>query len=180
MTKRLITLVAIFATLLVAMAAAFVSTSAQQSATPAMGSAGHPAHIHTGTCDTVGEVVFPLNDVIAVDSVAAPATPSLELASTPAAGATLQSTTTVLLPLDDILSGEHIINVHQSAEMIEAYVACGEITGEATDGTLTVELMELNESGVSGQAILTDNGEGETVVEINLTQSVPVMATPAA
>jgi hypothetical protein len=181
MTKRLITFTAICATLLVAMAGALVSTSAQNSATPAMGSAGHPAHIHTGTCESIGGVVFPLNDVMSGDSAGTPmATPSLEMASTPAVGASLQSTTTVDVALDDILAGEHAINVHQSAENIEVYVACGDVTGEATDGTLTVELQELNESGMSGEAMLTDNGDGTTTVEIHLMQDESGMATPVA
>jgi hypothetical protein len=40
--------------------------------------------------------------------------------------------------------------------------------------------MELNESGVSGEAVLTDRGDGTTMVEIRLTQSESDMATPAA
>src|SRR5690554_2827670 len=121
MTKRLIAFTAMCAAVLVAMAGVLASTSAQESGTPAMemGSAGHPAHIHEGTCDTLGGVVFPLNDVTSGDSAETPmATPSLAMASTPAAGASLHSTTTVEVALDDILAGEHAINVHQSAENI--------------------------------------------------------------
>jgi hypothetical protein len=82
--------------------------------------------------------------------------------------------------LDDILAGEHAINVHQSAENIDVYVACGDVTGEATDGMLTVELQELNDSGMSGEAMLTDNGDGTTTVEIHLMQDESGMATPVA
>jgi hypothetical protein len=184
MTKRLTTIVALFATLLMAGVAG--SVSAQDSATPAMdghamGSTAHPAHIHTGTCDTLGDVVYPLNDVTSGDAAAiSEATPSLAMASTPVAGATLQSSTTVDAALDDIISGEHAINVHESAERIDVYIACGDVSGEAADGMLTVELQELNGSGASGQAMLTDNGDGTTTVELHLTQSGSGMATPAA
>ena len=137
-----------------------------------MGSTAHPAHIHSGTCDTLGDIVFPLNDVISGDSASTPvATPSLAMASTPVAGSTLQSTTTVDAALDDIISGGHAINVHESVERIDVYIACGDVTGEATDGMLTVELQELNESGFSGEAMLTDNGDGTTTVEIHLMQT---------
>jgi hypothetical protein len=178
-TKRLISFTALLATLLVAMAGAWGSTAAQDSATPAMGSAGHPAHIHAGTCDTIGEVLFPLNDVTSGDAAATPSM-EMDMAATPEAGATLHSTTTVDVALDDILAGEHAINVHQSAENIDVYVACGDVTGEATDGMLTVELQELNDSGMSGEAMLTDNGDGTTTVEIHLMQDESGMATPAA
>jgi FlaG/FlaF family flagellin (archaellin) len=122
-----------------------------------------------------------LNDVTSGDAAAiSEATPSLAMASTPVAGATLQSSTTVDAALDDIISGEHAINVHESAERIDVYIACGDVTGEAADGMLTVELQELNGSGASGQAMLTDNGDGTTTVELHLTQSGSGMATPAA
>src|SRR5680860_927105 len=52
-----------------------------QDATPADTAAAHPAHIHTGTCDTLGDVVFPLNDV----AVPGAATPDAGTAATPAA-----------------------------------------------------------------------------------------------
>jgi len=186
MTKRLTKGMALIATVLVVMAGALGSASAQDSATPsasghAMGSTAHPAHIHTGTCDTLGDVVFPLNDVTSGDVAATPAaTPSLAMASTPVAASTLQSTTTVDVALDDIISGGHAINVHESAERIDVYIACGDVTGEATDGMLTVELQELNESGFSGEAMLTDNGDGTTTVEIHLMHGESNMATPAA
>jgi hypothetical protein len=186
MTKRLIASMALIATVLVAMVGVLGSASAQDSATPAMdghtmGSTAHPAHIHTGTCDTLGDVVFPLNDVTSGDTMATPvATPSLAMASTPVAGAPATSITTVDVALDDIISGGHAINVHESVEMIDVYIACGDVTGEATDGMLTVELQELNGSGSSGEAMLTDNGDGTTTVEIHLMQSGSDMATPVA
>jgi hypothetical protein len=186
MTKRLIASMALIATVLVAMAGVLGSATAQDSATPTMdghavGSTVHPAHIHAGTCDTLGDVVFPLNDVTSGDPMATPeATPSLAMASTPAADATAQSTTTVEVALDDIISGGHAINVHESAENIQNYIACGDVTGEATGGMLTVELQELNGSGFSGEAMLTDNGDGTTTVEIHLMQGGSGTATPAA
>lgn len=186
MTKRLIAGMALIATVLATMAGAWGSASAEDSATPAMtghatGSTAHPAHIHAGTCDTLGEIVFPLNDVMSSDSAAAPvATPSLAMASTPVAGSTERSTTTVQVALNDIISGGHAINVHESIEKLDVYIACGDVTGEVTDGMLTVELAELNGSGYSGEAMLTDNGDGTTTVEIHLMQTGSEMATPAA
>jgi len=187
MSKRFIAGMALMTTVLVGTGGAMSVVAAQDSATPPatdQPSAGidtHPAHIHMGTCDTLGDVVFPLTDVTLGDPAATlEATPTLAMASTPDPGSTLQSTTTVEAALDDIISGGHAINVHESAEQIEVYIACGDVTGEATNGMLTVELQELNESGVSGQAMLTDNGDGTTTVEIHLMPSGTNMATPAA
>ena len=81
--------------------------------------------------------------------------------------------------LDDLLASEHAINVHESEENIENYIACGEITGSVSNGTLTIELQELNGSGLSGEAVLTEGADEGTSVTITLTQSGP-SATPAA
>lgn len=152
--------------------------SLAQQATPTPAPA-HPAHIHSGTCDTLGDVVFPLEN--ATDQP--PATPVTDTASG-AESAAASSTTIVEAPLDDILAAEHAINVHESAENIDVYIACGDITGSPTEGTLEIELQELNDSGYSGTAMLVDNGDGTTTVTVNViqpvTEATPVAATPAS
>jgi hypothetical protein len=158
-------------------------------ATPGADTA-HPAHIHSGTCAELGDVVFPLEDVSAANVDAAPvATAEMRDASmnaTPGAMDTgvegqvvAVSTTDVEASLEDIMGAEHAVNVHESAENIGNYIACGDISGEMTDGSLTVELQELNGSGYSGEAVLTDNGDGTTTVTVTLTQ-MDGAATPAA
>jgi plastocyanin len=144
-------------------------------ATPEDAAAAHPAHIHTGTCDTLGEVVFPLNDVAAPDHDAqGEASTEYGATATPEAGedkVVAESTTTVEVALDDILAVEHAVNVHESAENIGNYIACGDVTGEPEDGAIEIELLELNDSGYSGQATLVDDGDGATTVTITLTRS---------
>jgi hypothetical protein len=175
------------------MLASVSAVSAQGTdATPAAGgdaTGGFPAHIHSGTCDTLGDVVFPLNELTRAGAdmpmnstpVAAVSTPA-EIASTPAAMTTdatpamgggmpvASSTTIVDASLDDILGAEHAINVHESAENIQNYIACGDLTGTATDGKLQIQLKELNGSGFTGEAHLVDNGDGTTTVTVNLMQ----------
>jgi len=142
--------------------------------TPEAAAAAHPAHIHTGSCDTLGEVVFPLNDVAAPGhDDRGEASTEDDTTATPEAGedkVVAESTTTVEVALDDILAAEHSVNVHESAENIANYIACGDVTGEPEDGTLEVELLELNDSGYSGSATLVDDGDGSTTVTIVLTQ----------
>jgi plastocyanin len=145
-----------------------------QYGTPSAVGTAHPAHIHSGSCDMLGDVVFPLEDA----TVQPPATPVASNASG-AESAAAASTTTVEASLDDILAAEHAINVHESTENIGNYIACGDIVGEPADGMLEIDLEELNGAGYSGTASLIDNGDGTTTVTIALTLDVSV-GTPAA
>lgn len=148
----------------------------------------YPAHIHAGMCPEVGDVVFPLETVTQMDMDTDSATPAgtavadASMVGTPMVAGSpmpLGSTTIVEAPLDDILGAEHAINLHQSPENMSMYVACGDITGEAQNGELVIDLMEQNDSGVEGQATLTDNGDGTTTVVIEVRHvSVDMMGTP--
>jgi hypothetical protein len=107
----------------------------------------HPAHIHAGTCAELGEVVIPLLDVgIPADSVREGA----EMAHP-----VKVSQTHVDMPLQEIIDGGFAINVHESAEEIDTYIACGDvggyvITDPAGRTELFVGLRELNDSGHTG------------------------------
>ena len=121
------------------------------------GDAPHPAHIHAGTCDNLGDIVVSLSDVTELTAG--------ENFGAESAVLVKQSNTDVELPLGDILSSPHAINVHESAEAIQNYIACGDIGGRVIDGDLVIGLRELNESGHHGVAVLegADAGTGVTV-----------------
>jgi len=152
--------------------------------------ADHPAHIHSGTCNTLGDVVYPLNNLQAASMAASPAaTPGVvTLPATPEAtsipgvsGIVAQSTTDVDVSLDDLLAEDFAINVHESPQNIQIYIACGDLTGTPENGELTIDLQELNASGFAGQAVLTDNGDGTTTVMVSLFSSAGmVTGTPVA
>jgi hypothetical protein len=116
--------------------------------------APRPAHIHTGTCDEVGEVIAPLTDLggaIGGDRVgqARRAIPAQS------------SFTSVPLTLDAILGADHVVNVHLSAEEIDTYIACGEIGGRLSpEGAVIIGLRELNDSGFTGIAYLAPGADG--------------------
>ena len=165
--------------------------SIAQDATPSMmqGTHQHPAHIHSGTCETLGDVVFPLNDLTSPEAMG---TPMAGMASTPMAGmdatpmaemgeVVAQSTTIVEASLEDILGAEHAINVHMSPEEIDVYIACGDITGTADGGQLQIMLEEINDSGYHGMVMLMDAGDGTTRVDVWLMQREDgTMGTPEA
>lgn len=191
------------ASFIVALLSLFVigaaSISAQQ-ATPATGGGGqasdvpHPAHIHQGTCVNLNPVPkYPLANVeYPAASTASPAASPMAMGS-PAA-ATTQGTTGALpaelsvtkvnVSLNDLLASQYAINVHESAQNISHYIACGDIGGIVSDGSLIFGLQQQNNSGYAGTAWLKDNGDGTTTVTVFLVHglagpSAP-MGTPAA
>jgi plastocyanin len=117
--------------------------------------APHPAHIHSGSCDNLGDIVTPLTDVTELTAG--------EVFGAGSAILVKESETDVALPLGDILSAPHAINVHESAEAIQNYIACGDIGGRVIDGDLVIGLRELNDSGHQGVAVLEDDDDGTDV-----------------
>jgi plastocyanin len=144
--------------------------AAQDDATPGAGMPPHPGHIHAGTCAALGEIVFPLSDAAPVEGEATGPATALPVAV---------SETTVDVALDDIIAGGHAINFHESMENIRNYIACGDVGGVVVDGTLTIGLAELNDSGFTGVAVLREEGE-RTAVSVYLTQTDGMAGMPAA
>ncbi len=106
----------------------------------------HPAHIHTGTCDDLGDIVAPLANVAELTAG--------EVFGAADAILVKESETTVELSLSDILAAPHAVNIHQSAEAIQIYIACGDIGGRVVGGELLIGLQEIDGSGYNGVAIL--------------------------
>lgn len=129
------------------------------------GDGPHPAHIHLGTCDELGDVVLPLQDV---------ADPSAggERSGPASAHAVKTSQTVVDMPLEDIIACGHAVNVHLRSEEIGTYVARGDIGGTVfTDAGGRVELFiglgELTNSGHTGIAWFGADGD-QTEVSVSL------------
>lgn len=126
----------------------------------------HPAHIHSGTCDQLGDVVYPLADVVTLTGE--------EMGAAGGHAVKVSEVNNVDAPLQEILDGGHAINVHLSAEEIGTYIACGNIGGvvhERENGEgmeIVIALAELNDSGFVGIAWLGDDGEGGTNVTVSL------------
>jgi hypothetical protein len=67
------------------------------------GDAPHPAHIHSGTCDNLGDIVAPLSDVTELTAG--------ETFGAASAVLVKESETDLELPLGDILAAPHAINI---------------------------------------------------------------------
>ncbi|MGH2535308.1 MAG: cupredoxin domain-containing protein [Thermomicrobiales bacterium] len=135
----------------------------------AQDAAGHPGHIHSGTCAELGDVVFPLENAGGGTMMGTPV--AAEMMGPETAIPALVSITTVEADLATIIDGGHAINFHESAENMGNYVACGDIGGAVMGSDLAIGIGELNDSGLSGAAWLHDNGDGTTTVAVFLTQS---------
>ena len=116
--------------------------------------APRPAHIHSGNCDELGDVVVALTDLTGV-------TGGDRVGQARRAITAETSYTSVPLTLDAILGADHAINVHLSADEIGSYIACGELGGRLNaDGSLVVGLSELNNSSYAGIAYLNPSADG--------------------
>jgi hypothetical protein len=154
-TIRRFALVTGSALALLAMVASPIPSAFAQDATPVAQVAppSRPAHIHSGNCVELGDVVVPLTDL-------APAIGE-SVGQADAAAEAEFSFTSVPMTLDTILGADHAINVHLSAEQIETYIACGELGGFIdAGGSLIVGLREESTSGYTGIAFLTPGADG--------------------
>ncbi len=101
---------------------------------------GHPAHIHSGTCADLGDIVYPLTDVDASGE------------SVTVVDATLESLTT---------GGPYAISIHLSADDMGTRVACGDIpqaAGGLTAAASTTGTPEATPASVGGTSSVTDIG----------------------
>ncbi len=146
---------------IVAFAALAVNASGGVAQTP-VADESHPAHIHAGTCATLGDVVLPLTDV------ADPAAAGAEWVGAETAHTVKLSRTDVAMPLEEIVAGEYAVNVHLSSEEIGTYIACGDIGGHLLEDEgrmhLIIGLGELNDSGHTGSVWFGSDGEQTEVV----------------
>jgi hypothetical protein len=140
---------------LFAIVALTIPSTLAQDATPIaqLIAPARPAHIHSGDCVELGDVVVPLSDLTAPVSEG--------VGQTDRAIPAESSFTNVPMALDAILGADHAINVHLSAERIDTYIACGEIGGLLDpSGTLVIGLREESDSGYTGIAFLSPGADG--------------------
>lgn len=138
---------------------------------------GRPVHIHSGTCDELGDVVFPLNPVTVAEGI---------FEGNQDATSVETSVTTVDVALDALLAEDFAINVHLSEDEIGTYIACGEIGGaRLPDGAIAIGLREQSNSDFAGIAYLAPalDNVAQTNVSIFVAEDLTeegLEATPVA
>lgn len=88
--------------------------------------------------------------------------------------------TAVDASISDLTAENHSINIHQSADAMDVYIACGDIGGTVIeDDTLVIRLDEQSDSNYVGVALLKEGEDGNTVVYSMLTQKDDDVQSPA-
>jgi hypothetical protein len=134
-----------------------------------------PASLYAGTCDDLeaSTSAEPLNDLTIVEGEARGSVNALEAAS----GYTL-------LPMSivDLVDADHAVAVF-SEDDPGTPIACGDIGGVLDrEGTLTVGLAPVDDSGAAGVAYLASRGDSETGLSLFVVPEglVPETLTPEA
>ena len=145
----------------------------------------HPAHIHAGTCAELDpNPAAPLTNVTVRGVNEEGEVP--EDASAPegvlTAPVVLYSETEgAELAWDDLLAESHAINIHESDENVQNYIACGDIGGVVVDDMLVIAITSQNDSGYHGIAILEKDGDDKVKVQVYLSEpGTESDATPVA
>jgi uncharacterized cupredoxin-like copper-binding protein len=123
-----------------------------------------PSHIHIGDCDELGEVIQPLSPLTV---------PVGEVSGNSDAVVAEAAFSSIPQSLDQLLTEDHALKVHLSADQIQTYLACGDIGGAPdADGALIVGMKELDDSGYAGIAYLVPAADGSTRISVMIAQVV--------
>jgi hypothetical protein len=154
-----------------------VAQDATAVATPGGPSEGYPVAIHEGTCDNPSaEPAYQLDDAISMGAdQEEPKVLGSEVERT-----ILDTSGDLDISLDDLGGSDYVVAAHASPDQFGTLAACGQIAGIVEDGKLVVALTAVGESGLSGVAILEENGDKTTATVYLIPPSNDEQATPAA
>src|SRR5215208_435132 len=134
------------------------------------------AHIHAGTCEELGIVVYSFPDI---------RTYRLDEGEEAGLGAIELITGTTQTPLSGLFGEPFSVHVHESAQNKQTYIACSDIGSRPAepwseaDG-LTLRAVEQRESGYSGFTTLRPTADGGTQVTIAIAASSAATEAAAA
>ena len=150
-------------------AAALVGGLALAAAGPALAHEehGHPAKIHSGTCEDLGGVVFALNGVGGTVDVDGNEVGQAEAVNPESAYQVLRSETKLDATIDDVLAAPHALMVYASDADMSA-ISCGNLGGARFEDELAVGLAAVGRGGHSGIAVFDEDEEtpGTTTVTV--------------
>src|SRR5215212_444601 len=134
------------------------------------------AHIHAGTCEELGIVVYSFPDL---------ETYRLDEGEEAGVGAIELITGTTQIPLSRLFGEPFSVHVHESAQNKQTYIACSDIGSRPAepwseaDG-LTLRAVEQRESGYSGFTTLRPTTDGGTQVTMAIAASSAATEAAAA
>lgn len=134
------------------------------------------AHIHAGTCEELGIVVYSFPDI---------RTYRLDEGEEAGVGAIELITGTTQTPLGGLFGEPFSVHLHESAQNKQTYIACSDIGGKPGDpwtesDGLTLRAVEQNGSGYSGFTTLRPSADGGTQVTMVIAASSAATEAAAA
>jgi len=138
---------------------------AQDQATPApaiIPVTPHPAAIHQGTCtQPIAEPAYDFGNVGPPTNEGGQPFGPQDIRGQITGPALLTSTAQMAFNLDEFLgSGQPaVVLIHESSQNYNTILACGEIGGPVIDGSLTIGIRPLNNSGFAGIAEFDSDGD---------------------
>src|SRR5215208_6486657 len=134
------------------------------------------AHIHAGTCDELGIVVYSFPDL---------KTYRLDEGEEAGVGAIEMITGTTQTPLSELFGEPFSVHVHESSQNKQTYIACSDIGSRPADpwsesDGLTLRAEEQRGSGYSGFTTLRPTADGGTQVTMAVAASSAATEAAAA
>ena len=134
------------------------------------------AHIHAGTCEELGIVVYSFPDI---------RTFRLDEGEEAGVGAIELIAGTTQTPLSGLFGEPFSVHVHESAQNKQTYIACSDVGGRPGDpwsesDGLTLRAVEQNGSGYSGFTTLRPTADGGTQVSMAIAASSAATEAAAA
>lgn len=140
----------------------------------------HPAHVHMGSCAELDpNPQFPLDNVGPRVNDDGELPPPEDIKGSLTAAPVEYSETEIEASFDELLESAHAINIHESDQNIQNYIACGDIGGPVLDDKVFIGLLPQNNSGYSGVAELEKNGDDKVNVKVYLFSGVSSETPPA-
>jgi hypothetical protein len=131
---------------------------------------GRTVVLYSGDCDTIGDEVATLNDVLPEDGDV--------VGDEKAIKAEMSNTLGALFFLDAAIDEGMALVVYED-ETTDTPIACGELGGVNThDGMLPIGLGEVDDSGFVGTAVLSYNDVDETTTDVTIVISEELLPEP--
>ena len=134
---------------------------------------GRAVKLFTGDCDDLGKEVIWFNDILDESGE--------QVGDEAAIQAAASINWSAEFSLNDAIADGYALAVFESDDDNAALLACGELGGvDNQDGTLSIGLQQVDESGVIGTALFAYSSEDHTTADVIVVTSNTLLPTPTA
>jgi hypothetical protein len=134
---------------------------------------GRAVKLYTGDCDDLGEEVIWFNDILEESGE--------QVGDEAAIQAAASINWSAEFSLNDAIADGYALAVFENDNDDATLLACGELGGvDNQDGTLSIGLQQVDESGVIGTALFAYSSEDHTTADVIVVTSDTLLPTPTA